>query len=357
VRLRRCWLYVPAKVGALKRMLHEASFVTLSLLRALAARRPDVYVIISPPLLLGVAAWIVGLLKRAPFVFHVQDLQPDAAVGLGMLRRGWLTRALYGLEACAYAGAARVSGISGGMLEMFRRKGVPEKKLLYFPNGVELARELPSRGRFRARHGISDDAFLALYSGNLGVKQGLDVLVEAARLLGSRPNRVRIVIAGDGARRAHLEQMIGASGLRNVLLLPLQAEPEYREMLADADCCVITQQQGSGAFFFPSKLLAALAVAKPVVTVADEMSELARAAHDGGFGVNIAPEQPQALAAAIEELAGSGAGSRLAALGEAGLQFVQRFEMERVLSDFTAELATLAPASARDRRAVPHPVG
>src|SRR2546425_1041573 len=76
--------------------------------------------------------------ERAPFVFHVQDLQPDAAVGLGMLRAGWFTRVLYGLEAFAYRRAARVSGISEEILEAFRRKGVPEKKLILFPNGVAI---------------------------------------------------------------------------------------------------------------------------------------------------------------------------------------------------------------------------
>jgi colanic acid biosynthesis glycosyl transferase WcaI len=322
VVVRRCWLYVPAVVGPLRRMIHEASFVVVSLLRVLWLPKPDLFVVISPPLPLGIAAWIASVVKGVPFVFHVQDLQPDAAVGLGMVRPGLLTRVLYWMESFAYSRASRVSGISRAMLGKFRDKGVPEDKLIYFPNGVELPIDLPPPGRFRERHGLSADAFVAMYSGNLGVKQGLEVLIEAARLLqgweeaaartrsighygGERP--VRIVVAGDGARRVHLVELIRQYGLANVLLLPLQLEDTYREMLADTDCSVITQQEGTGSFFFPSKLLTSLAVGKPVVTVADPGSELAHATMDGRFGINVPPNQPEALAQAIRSLA-DGAG-------------------------------------------------
>lgn len=318
VVIRRCWLYVPAVVGPFRRMLHEASFVAVSLLRVLALPKPDLFVVISPPLPLGIAAWIASVIKGVPFVFHVQDLQPDAAVGLGMVRKGILTRILYWMESFAYSRASRVSGISQGMLGKFREKGVPAEKLIYFPNGVELPIELPPSGRFRERHGISSDAFLAMYSGNLGVKQGLEVLVEAARLLQTQQvsrrqaavgshdaedREVKIVVAGDGARRAHLAELIHRHKLDNVLLLPLQREDSYREMLADADCSVITQQEGTGSFFFPSKLLTSLAVGKPVITVADMNSELAHATEGGRFGINVLPNQPETLARVIRSMA------------------------------------------------------
>ena len=138
VPVHRCWHFVPARVSALKRMFHEASFVFTSTLRALSLPRADVYVLVSPPLLLGVAGWLVGKIKGAPFVFHVQDMQPDAAVGLGMLKASWFTRALYALESFAYRQAARVSGITRGMLTSFQGKGVPEAKLVYFPNAIAL---------------------------------------------------------------------------------------------------------------------------------------------------------------------------------------------------------------------------
>jgi colanic acid biosynthesis glycosyl transferase WcaI len=339
VRVHRCWQYVPARVSALKRIVHEASFIVTSAARVLSLRRPDVFVVVSPPLLLGFGGWFVGTIKRAPFVFHVQDMQPDAAVGLGMLRAGWLVRALYALEAFAYKHAARVSGITRGMLETFRRKGVPESKLVYFPNAIDLD-GLPQRerGEFRRAHGFAGDEFLAIYAGNLGVKQGLDVLIDAARLV--RNPGIRIVICGDGAQREVLANRVRELQLPNVRMLPLQAGNDYAKLLTDADVCFITQQAGAGNSFFPSKLLGLLAFAKPVITVASPESELALSLSEGRFGMNVPPGDPAQVAALLDEL--SGDRERLARYGTAGRAYVQQFEKKQVFDNFARELDALA---------------
>ena len=337
--VHRCCQFVPPRVSAVKRILHEASFIVTSTLRTLSLKRADVYVVVSPPLLLGAAAWFVGKIERAPFVFHVQDMQPDAAVGLGMLRAGWFIRALYALESFAYRSAARVSGITRGMLVKFRRKGVPEEKLVYFPNAIALndGSPPPMRGEFRRRNGLSADEFMAVYAGNLGVKQGLDVLIDAALLV--RDSRIRIVICGDGAQRDVLAEQVHALKLPNVTMLPLQKGADYTALLADADLCFITQQSGSGNSFFPSKLLGLLAQSKPVITVADPESELAEAVAEGGFGVNIRPGEPQELANVLDAVAKDA--PRLAAYGAAGRGYVQQFEKRRVFEGFLETLQTL----------------
>ncbi len=349
VPVHRCWHYVPARVSALKRIVHEGTFVLTSFVRALALGRFDAMVVVSPPLLLGAAAWVLGKVKRAPFVFHVQDLQPDAAVGLGMLKPNAFTRALYRLEALAYAKAARVSGISQGMLRAFAAKGVPADKRVYFPNGVRTAGEgksLPPAGRWRARHGFAADDFLAVYSGNLGVKQGLDILPEAARQLSASNDRpVRIVVCGQGAAGERLRAELAARPLPNLTLLPLQDDEAYREMMADTDVCLITQQAGTGQYFFPSKLLSALAFARPVLAVADADSELAVALDEGGFGWRTVPGWPGELAAALERAAALPA-EDLRQRGEAGRRYVGRFEWGNVLADFERVLSTLSSADA-----------
>lgn len=336
VPVHRCWHYVPRKTSTLKRIIHEGTFVLTSFLRQLMLPKPDVYVVVSPPLLLGAAAWLLTRFKRAPFVFHVQDLQPDAAAGLGMVKSGAFMRALYWLEKFAYEKAARVSGITPGMSAAFKKKGVPENKIVLFPNGVTLPdpSARPSPGGFRRRNGFAPDDFLVVYSGNLGVKQGLEILVEAARLL--KNPKARIVICGEGAQRDALQEMVRRHQLTNVTMLPLQPDAEYREMLVDADLCVITQQRGSGGFFFPSKLLTTLAWEKAVLTVADRTSELVVALEGGGFGVNVEPGQPGQLAEVVETLAGER--ERLRGFGLAGRTYVARFEMATVLENYSAEL-------------------
>lgn len=337
VPVHRCWHFVPEKVSALKRILHEGSFVFTSTLRALTLARPDVYVVVSPPLLLGVAAWFVGKWKTAPFVFHVQDMQPDAAVGLGMLKPNWFTRALYGLEAFAYRKAARVSGITQGMLKTFRAKGVPDAKLIYFPNAIDLKSDEPgpARGEFRRRHEFGVDEFIAVYAGNLGVKQGLDVLLQTAPLL--RDRRIRLLICGDGAQREALAAQARKMKLPNFSMLPLQAGRDYRALLVDADLCFITQQAGAGNSFFPSKLLGLLAESKPVVTVAAPECELALSLAEGNFGVNVPPGRPQELADLLDALANDP--QRLAAFGAAGRRYVEQFAKSRVMRKFADELA------------------
>jgi colanic acid biosynthesis glycosyl transferase WcaI len=338
IPVHRCWHFVPARVSALKRILHEASFVFTSALRALFLSAPDVYVVVSPPLLLGMAAWLVGKLRGAPFVFHVQDMQPDAAVGLGMLKANWFTKALYRLESFAYRKAARVSGITPGMLQSFRKKGVPGSKLIYFPNTIELPNDtsLSERGSFRRRHGFTSDDFLAVYSGNLGVKQGLDILLETAPLL-SDP-RIRLVICGDGAQRATLAARVGEMKLTNLRLVPF--EDDYRTLLIDADICFITQQVGSGSSFFPSKLLGLLAEARPIVAVSAPESELAIALRQGGFGVNVPPGRPEELAALLDSLAKDP--ERLWIYGASGRRYVEQFEKSRVMRGFAEALRAVS---------------
>lgn len=336
IRVHRCWHYVPGRVRSWKRILHEASFVFTSFLRLLSLKRAEVLVVVSPPLLLGAAAWLLGLLKRAPFVFHVQDLQPDAALGLGMLPSGPLTRALYGLEAFSYAKASRVSGISPGMLEAFQRKGVPAAKCVYFPNGIDFSQspQLGDRGGFRRRLGFGEDQFLAVYSGNLGFKQGLGVLIDAARKL--TDSRIRIVICGEGPQREGLAE--ASRDLPNVHLVPLQDARGYRELLADTDLYLIPQQAGSGQSFLPSKLLNALAASKPVLAVADADSALTRTVEEAGLGRAVRPGDASAVAAAIESMSKQS----LEPLGRAGRAFAGRFEIGKVMAEFREVLATVA---------------
>ena len=152
--------------------------------------------------------------------------------------------------------------------------------------------------------------------------------------------QVRIVICGDGAERPNLETAVAKRQLKNVSMLPLLSGREYHELLVDTDISLITQQSGSGNAFFPSKLLVTLAYSSPVLTVADEESALAKAVRTGGFGVNVAPGNPQDLAQALSDIVPQPA--RLRAWGMAGRQYVRQFEQRSVMEKFVQELASLA---------------
>ncbi len=348
IAVHRCFQYLPGKVTTLRRIFHELSFGVTSFLRVLSLPRADVYFVASPPLGLGFVAWLATRLKGSRYIFHVQDLQPDAAVGLGMLRKGAFVRALFWLERFAYSHAAAVSGISSGMIDAFRRKGVPAERCVLFPNWLRGA--APTAGErgastFRARHGVAADDFLAVYSGNLGHKQGIEILLDAAELLhrrsGSDPaaSRVRILIVGAGAARESLEQQIASRRLPNLKMLPLLDDADYAAMLSEADVGLITQAAGTGGCFFPSKLLTVLRSRLPVVTVADDDSELAKAVAEGGFGLNSLPGHAEDLATNLERASGDPA--VLTEL-KARTTWVDQFHPRHVLPQFRRRLAEIA---------------
>ncbi|MEO6874946.1 MAG: WcaI family glycosyltransferase [Opitutaceae bacterium] len=349
VTVERCWCYVPRTAGVVRRMVHELSFGVASWWRVLRLPRADIYVVVSPPLVLGFFAWIATRLKRSRFVFHVQDLQPDAALGLGMLRPGMLGRALYWLEGLAYAKAARVSGISPGMMAAFAQKKVPAEKCVLLPNWLHTEPGNPAtaavRDEARRQFDVPPDALLAVYAGNLGMKQGLEIIVLAAECLAAASPAgapVKIIIAGDGAARAGLEQRLAVAGDLGLTLLPLLADADYKKLLAAADVALITQAAGTGRFFFPSKLLSVLSARLPVVAVADESSELAHAIEEGGFGCVVAPGDAGALAAVLRDLASS----REKLLGwQERTSWVRKFMPGHLLAEFEKMLCAAAGMS------------
>lgn len=356
VPVHRCWLYVPRRLSALRRIVHEASFAFTSMLRALALRRGDVYVVVSPPLGLGLVAWLVTRLKRSVYLFHVQDLQPDSAAGLGMVRKGLFLQLMYACERFAYRHAAAVSGISPGMIRAFAAKGVPPARVFLLPNWLRmpLDRGLGAKksGWFRQTNGIPPDALLAVYSGNLGRKQGLDVLLDAAEILSAEPSAsgsrpVRIIIAGDGAGKSAIVERLQKRPVANLQLLPLLPDAEYQGMLLDADLALIPQLPGTGRVCFPSKLLSVLAAGLPVISAADENSDLAEAVQNGGFGVNVPAADAPALAEALRAAASR---PELLSAWAARTRWVARFAPELMLAKFEHALLSLKADAARADR-------
>ena len=304
VTIVRCPIYVPSVVTPLRRVLHEASFIASAFVRSLACRRPDRLVVVSPPLGLAVIAAILGRLWRAPYIFHVADLQPDTALDLGMMKPGRVARLLYAVERLAYRRAALVSTLTPAMRARIVAKGVPEAKVVLFadwadPQLFTLAPDAASES-IREELGLGD-SFVVLHAGNMGVKQGLDVVLDAADR--TRANaRLVYLLVGDGAMRSTLERRARAMNLTNVRFLPLLPNDRFLRLLVAADVCLVTQQRTVADIVFPSKILTLLAAGKAVIASVDANSAVARAITDAGAGLVVAPERADDLAEAIETL-------------------------------------------------------
>jgi colanic acid biosynthesis glycosyl transferase WcaI len=337
VNVYRNWLYVPTRLTFSQRVIHELSFVLTSTIRQLVLPAPDLYFVVSPPLLLGMAAWIVGMIKARPFVFHIQDLQPDAGITLGIVKQKWLVSFLLWIEAFTYQKAKCISVISDHMRQTLIAKGVPAHKIFVSPNAICISKQSSLPGTWRKSRGIPDSVPVVSYCGNLGLKQGLEsVLDAAALLLGEHP--VQFVICGDGAVKGQLRDTIEKNKLTNVLLLDVLATEEYGALLADSALCLVTLRPGTGAAFLPSKLLNILAAGRPVVTNADPGSALHDAVIDGKFGITCA-EGGHALAEAIAQ--GLNDVQKLEQMSAAGKQYVEQFDEQKVLSNLHNLLLTL----------------
>lgn len=319
VEILRSWMWVPRAPAAMKRILFEASFLASTLARAFAypigssdtwwgsrltRRKPDLLYIVSPPLGLAMTAVLLSRWWRIPYVFDVMDLQPDAAVDLGMLRDGHLMKGLYALERVAYRNAALVTTLTEGMREKIIGKGVAADKVKVFPARADdqlFDLRMSQKGdEFRRKFGL-EDKFLVLHSGAMGVKQGLEVILNAAKFMQHDP-KLLFLLVGDGAVRSELQCKTVAMGLNNVKFLPVQSPQAFAQMLATADIALVTQRKSVSDIVFPSKTVSYLASGCPVIASVNQESEIARVICSSGAGMVVSPEEPKALASAIQRL-------------------------------------------------------
>ena len=296
-------LWVPRQVSGLKRVLHLASFALFSapLLFWQVFWKPDVVLVVAPALASAPFGWLAARLSGAKAWLHIQDFEVDAALDLGIL-----PKALAGLLRRGEQRLLRrfdvVSSISSRMCDRLREKGVSEERIVFFPNWVDTQAiyPLPANASWSLRREfrLSETDTVVLYSGNMGEKQGLEVLLDAAQLLSEEPH-LRFVLCGEGAARPRIEKQ--AAGLPNVIFGPLQPMEKLNLLLNMADIHVLPQRADAADLVMPSKLTGMLASGRPVVATAYPETEVGRVV--SRVGVLVPPESPFALAEAIRSLA------------------------------------------------------
>jgi colanic acid biosynthesis glycosyl transferase WcaI len=341
VDVLRTYVFVPDDPRrALKRVLYDMSFSVSSIIGALASGSCDAVLAISPPLQLGVSAWIVGALKRAPVFFHIQDLVPDAAVATGQLAESsavlrWARR----LERFVYRRARQIGVICDGFRTNLLAKGVPPAKIQLLPNAIDVdfIRPGPRENAFRTRHAIPPSVFLVMYSGSIALKQGLEVLLDVAALL-RKERDVLLMIIGEGPPLEALKRNAAERQLTNVRFLPFQPRETLSDQLGAADALVITQRPAVTDVVFPGKLLYYMAAARPILAAVSADSETGRFISREGVGIVTPPAEAEAMAAAIRRLRTGEA----EAMGRRGRQQAeQQFASTVVLPAFAACLEGL----------------
>ena len=333
VRVWRAPLWVPAQQGGLKRIVHLASFAfsSLPLLARLAAWQPRVVMLIAPTLFCAPGALVLARAVGASSWLHIQDFEVDAAFDLGLLRGGHESR----LGRMARAGECAllrrfdvVSSISEHMVERAIDKGVDTSRAVCLPNWVDthVIFPLPYPSAYRRRLGIPQDNTVVLYSGNMGAKQGIEILANVATVLATRSD-ISFVFCGDGAAKHEL--MTRCQSLPNCHVLPLQPASMLNELLNVADIHVLPQRNDAADLVMPSKLTGMLASGRAVVAMARPGTSLFDVVAD--HGISVPPEDDNALAAAIVELANDP--ERRTALGRAARGYAKRVLSPQAIFD------------------------
>jgi colanic acid biosynthesis glycosyl transferase WcaI len=351
----RCPLFVPGSPSGSRRILSHVSFALSSAPRLLAAAwrfRPDVIFTVAPSLQTAPAGLLAARLSRAKAWLHIQDFEIDSAFSLGILSGGLLRRTAETAERALLRRFDRVSTISGKMVARLAAKGVAGDRRIEAPNWVDTAIVHP-QGRMtpiRAELGLAPDTAVALYSGSMTLKHGLETVVESVRTLQqTRPNLV-FVFCGAGAIRNDLVEW--TRGLPNVRFLGLQPTERLSELLSTADIHLLPQRAEVADLVLPSKLAPMLASGRPVLAMAAPGTQLA--AELEGTGLVIPAGDPAALTAALTTLADDQ--NLRQRLGEtARSQAVRQWDMQAILRRLEAQLHALIEPDGRPSGAPARP--
>jgi colanic acid biosynthesis glycosyl transferase WcaI len=300
VQIQRSFVWIRPQPNLLDRVMLDASFVLTSFVPALNGWRPDVILTTSPSLPGCVPAALLGWLNRCPVVLNLQDILPDAAIHVGLLKNKALIKVFQALEKFAYRTATKISVIADGFVDNLLQKGVDASKMVEIPNWVDVnfIRPMPKEANaFRTAHNLHGK-FVVQYSGNIALTQGLETVVKAASLLRHIPD-IAFVIVGEAKGLQRLQQECQEFGADNVLLLPFQPREKLPEMVAAADIGLVVQKKNVISFNMPSKIQVLLASGRALVASVPDNGTAARAINQSGGGVVVPPEDPQALADAI----------------------------------------------------------
>ncbi|WP_454726776.1 MULTISPECIES: WcaI family glycosyltransferase [Cupriavidus] len=337
VSVLRAPLWVPSKPSGLKRLVHLATFAVSSMpvLFAQARWKPDVVFVVEPPLFCSPAVLLFAKLIGSKTWLHIQDFEVDAAFALGILKNERAKRIVERMENRLLRWFDRVSTISQAMMRLAEAKGVDRSRLVHFPNWVDVETIHPEvKGHaIRDELNIPADAVVALYSGNMGHKQGLEILGRAAHLLQDSQN-IHFVFCGNGPGRTALEET--CTRLNRAHFLPLQPAERLPSLLASADIHLLPQRADAADLVMPSKLTGMLASGRPIVATAAAGTEVAEVV--SGRGITVSPGDASAVADAVSSLASNEA--LRTALGAAARQYAETsLALDSLLTRFTVHVA------------------
>ncbi len=306
---------------------------------------PDVVVALTDPPIVGLAAWLAGVRHRAPLVMAFQDVFPEVAVLMEDFHSDTVNGALQAVNTFLVRRAARSIVIGETMKRrLIETKGAAPSRLSVIANWTDTAaiRPGPRDNAFAHAHDLADK-FVVMHSGNLGLSQSLETLVDAAALLTDLPD-VRFVFQGEGVKKPDLERRVRELNLSNITFLPFAPKATLGESFAAADLFVISLQRGLAGYIVPSKLYGILAAGRPFIAAVEDECEVASIASTYDCGVVVEPGNARALAEGIRSCRADRA--RLSVMGKSARAISKSFDRSAQVARYfeVCRLVTVSPA-------------
>jgi glycosyltransferase involved in cell wall biosynthesis len=301
VEIKRVRHYVPRSQAALRRGLYEASSLGLAV-PASRIPAPDALIGVVPSLSAGLLARTIALRHHVPYGLIVQDLMAPAAAESGIGGGRGVQAVVRAGERWAMQGASEIAIVAEGFRPYIESLRVDPARICRVRNWTRDVAPPAARDHVRLLLGWPRDAVVCLHAGNMGHKQRLENIIEAAQLAAEREPRLLFVLMGDGNRQDAIAAQVRARSLANVRLLPLQPDDLYASILRAADLLIVNQRGSVREMSLPSKLASYFASGRPVVAAVAPDGETARELAASGGGIVAAPDDPEALLAAIQRV-------------------------------------------------------
>ena len=304
IRVIRVWSYITANDGFAKRVLDYMSYMLMAFIASLFVRRVDVIVGTSPQFFTAVAGWAVGVVKSIPFVFELRDLWPESIKAVGAMNESTAVRWLEKLELFLYRRAARIVSVTHSFRDTLVRRGIDGAKIDVITNGVDIARFSPRpKDRELERELGFEGSFVAGYIGTHGMAHALETLLAAMSELQERADGrdIRLLLLGDGARKAELQAEAARVGLANVRFVNTVSKEQVARYWSLLDVSIIHLRRTElFTTVIPSKLFECMGMGIPVLH--GVAGESARIVEREGVGITFEPENVAALVRGLVQL-------------------------------------------------------
>jgi colanic acid biosynthesis glycosyl transferase WcaI len=301
VNIIRCPHFVPINPSGLNRIISEFSFffsAYLVILCLLFQKKYDYIINVAPPFETGLLGIFYKILRGGKLLYHIQDLQVDAAHDLGIIKSKSILKIFFFLEKLILKHSESISTISAGMMERVKNKC--NKDIAFFPNWVDVEAFHPvvDKSKLKIKYGFNPSDTTILYSGAIGNKQGLEAILHTAKALESITH-IQFAICGSGPYRQNLINLKDKMKLSNVTFLPLQPLKSFNSFLNMADIHLVLQKGEASDLFLPSKLCTILSVGGVAIVTANKGTSLYEIVSSNDLGILIEPENQEALTATI----------------------------------------------------------